>query len=596
MVSKQTLTIIGLQLTVYGLEEYKKLPEAYPASIMFALHGRLQNQSSVGPLCEKLCWLNDHKDFAKRHLIVVSFDSPNHGSRLVDEAANYGWKEKGKENERHGLDMWSMLYGTSRTVSELMDVIEHYLFGPLERPRVETWGVVGFSMGGHASFLAAAEDPRLSVAIPIVGTSDFLALMTDRLKENGLSAETCLPSLFCHTVALKTANLHERLKSTHLLIINGQEDRLVKAEFNEPLVRQLHKIHQGKEGVDWMYRVLPNVGHAWCPEMTELCMNWTDQWMLKREKGKLVSFKAESDKQAMPNGGNNLKSSSDISLESNGTKDDVSLEKTVTDTERDQKSFEEGCDGGYGWFVVLGSFMVQITSFGVISSCSDPKSLVNLSFVGTLALIFSYGLSPIVQVCTSIYGVRAIMMVGTLLIVISLEMAGFATQVWHLYLTQGVLFGIGASCMYVTVMAVTPQWFTRNRGIALGIVAGGSGMGGLVIPLIYTSINQRLGSGWTYRIMGFICLACDVLACVFVKEREKKRERKRLREIVQLDVLKNFNFLLFSVGSDIALLGYFVPLFFVPSYASYLGLSESQGSSLVSVASAMNFVGRLAAG
>jgi hypothetical protein len=156
----------------------------------------------------------------------------------------------------------------------------------------------------------------------------------------------------------------------------------------------------------------------------------------------LVSFKAESDKQAMPYGGNNLKSSSDVSLESNGTKDDVSLEKTVTDTERDQKSFEEGCDGGYGWFVVLGSFMVQITSFGVISSwgvmqdyyhqhyfSSDPKSLVNLSFVSTLALIFSYGLSPIVQVCTSIYGVRTIMMVGTLLIVVSMEMAGFATQV-----------------------------------------------------------------------------------------------------------------------------------------------------------------------
>lgn len=42
MVSKQTLTVLGLQLTVYGLEEYKNLPEAYPASIMFALHGRLR--------------------------------------------------------------------------------------------------------------------------------------------------------------------------------------------------------------------------------------------------------------------------------------------------------------------------------------------------------------------------------------------------------------------------------------------------------------------------------------------------------------------------------------------------------------------------
>ncbi|EIE89825.1 hypothetical protein RO3G_14536 [Rhizopus delemar RA 99-880] len=157
MVSKQTLTVLGLQLTVYGLEEYKNLPEAYPASIMFALHGRLQNQASMMPLCEKLCGLNDHKDFANRHLIVVSFDSPNHGSRLVNAEANGGWQEGGKTNERHALDMWSMLYSTARTVSELMDVIEHYLFGPLDRARVETWGVVGFSMGGHAAFLAAAE-------------------------------------------------------------------------------------------------------------------------------------------------------------------------------------------------------------------------------------------------------------------------------------------------------------------------------------------------------------------------------------------------------------------------------------------------------
>ncbi|KAK4516366.1 uncharacterized protein ATC70_011337 [Mucor velutinosus] len=29
---------------------------------------------------------------------------------------------------------------------------------------------------------------------------------------------------------------------------------------------------------------------------------------------------------------------------------------------------EEGPDGGYGWFVVLGAFAVQITSFGVVSS------------------------------------------------------------------------------------------------------------------------------------------------------------------------------------------------------------------------------------
>lgn len=134
-----------------------------------------------------------------------------------------------------------------------------------------------------------------------------------------------------------------------------------------------------------------------------------------------------------------------------------------------------------------------------------------------------------------------------------------------MYLTQGVLFGVGASCMYVTVMAVTPQWFTKNRGIALGIVAGGSGVGGLVVPFIITPLNRTFGHGWTYRILGFICLVCDIIACVFVKERVTSPQKKKsFRQILQFDVLKNTDFLIFAIGSDIALFGYFVPLFFIP--------------------------------
>ncbi|KAG2212863.1 hypothetical protein INT46_009655 [Mucor plumbeus] len=248
---------------------------------------------------------------------------------------------------------------------------------------------------------------------------------------------------------------------------------------------------------------------------------------------------------------------------------------------------EEGPDGGYGWLVVLGAFSVQITSFGVVSSC----------FVGTLALVFINGSSPIVQFFVARYGLRPVMIVGTLFITIALEMAGFATEIWHLYLTQGILFGMGASCLYGTVMAVTPQWFTKNRGVALGIVAGGSGIGGLVVPFIVTPLNRNLGSAWTYRILGFICLFCDIIACIFVKERiVRKKEKKSFSQIINFGVLKNTDFLIFSIASDIGLFGYFVPFFFLPSYATELGMSDSQGSSMIAVCSAMNFIGRLAAG
>lgn len=45
-------------------------------------------------------------------------------------------------------------------------------------------------------------------------------------------------------------------------------------------------------------------------------------------------------------------------------------------------------------------------------------------------------------------------------------------------------------------MSVAPTYFTRKRGMALGIISSGSGIGGLIIPFIMTPINRSLGAGW----------------------------------------------------------------------------------------------------
>lgn len=227
-----------------------------------------------------------------------------------------------------------------------------------------------------------------------------------------------------------------------------------------------------------------------------------------------------------------------------------------------------------------------------------PNAALNLSFVGTLALVCLNAVSPIVQICVSIFGVRPVLITGTIFVGVGLEMAGFSTQIWHLYLTQGILYGIGASCIYVPIMGVAPQWFKKRRGLALGLIASGSGIGGLVIPFIMTSINGSLGPGWTYRIIGFVCIFCDILACFFVREKNpvQVRQRKKLSQIINFSVMTNNNFVLFLIGSNIGLFGYFIPYFFLPSYATHLGLTPSQGSALVAVSSACNFVGRIITG
>jgi MFS family permease len=147
-------------------------------------------------------------------------------------------------------------------------------------------------------------------------------------------------------------------------------------------------------------------------------------------------------------------------------------------------------------------------------------------------------------------------------------------------------------------MAVAPQWFTKRRSLAIGLIASGSGVGGVIMPLIMQAVNSTLGASWTYRILGFITLGMDAISCVLIRERNvtKPRVRKHLSDIIHLNVLKDVNYCIFCIGSVIGLLGYFVPYYFLPSYGTFIGLSPAQRSALLAVASAANFFGRISAG
>ena len=124
-------------------------------------------------------------------------------------------------------------------------------------------------------------DPRISVAIPIVGTADFLSLLRDRLSQSSLSEKDHLPRRFCDMVNAKTANLDIRLKNTKLLMMSGAKDKLVPGKFNLNLINRLAEIHTGKQGRDWAFVTVPNCGHEWSKTMFDLSVAWCDQWMVQ---------------------------------------------------------------------------------------------------------------------------------------------------------------------------------------------------------------------------------------------------------------------------------------------------------------------------
>jgi MFS family permease len=82
---------------------------------------------------------------------------------------------------------------------------------------------------------------------------------------------------------------------------------------------------------------------------------------------------------------------------------------------------------------------------------------------------------------------------------------------WHLFLTQALLVGIGSSMLYYPVISLTPVFFDRHRGFAMGIAMAGSGAGGLVFAPVTQSLLQSYGAPVTLRILGVwnfvICVA-----------------------------------------------------------------------------------------
>ncbi|CAO3639033.1 unnamed protein product [Cunninghamella blakesleeana] len=249
------------------------------------------------------------------------------------------------------------------------------------------------------------------------------------------------------------------------------------------------------------------------------------------------------------------------------------------------------------FFLFLFSHIVNI---GVLQDMfeqifkEESNIQLKLSFAGTIMEAMVNLMGPVAQIILARYGINVLLGTGSFLSILGLMMAGFTTEFWHLYLCQGVVFGAGASLLYCCVLNTVPQWFDKKKGLAVGLFSSGSGAGGLILPFILNAVNHTLGVGWSYRILGFIVMLCCVFACALVKERVKReRTNKPIRELFDFSMLKDITYVLWLIGSLISLMGFFVPYFFLPSYTRHIGLTPEQGTALVAVMSAANFVGRI---
>jgi OFA family oxalate/formate antiporter-like MFS transporter len=107
-------------------------------------------------------------------------------------------------------------------------------------------------------------------------------------------------------------------------------------------------------------------------------------------------------------------------------------------------------------------------------------TLPKLQITFSILIVVQTFLSPWQGVLVDRFGPRVLLSIGVLITGLSWMLAARSSSLTVLYLTYGLLGGIGTGIVYVGVIGHMVQWFPDKRGLATGLVAAGYGIGALL--------------------------------------------------------------------------------------------------------------------
>lgn len=203
--------------------------------------------------------------------------------------------------------------------------------------------------------------------------------------------------------------------------------------------------------------------------------------------------------------------------------------------------------------------------------------------------------------------------IGSLGTVFSLMMVSLCKEFYQFILAQGILLGVSLALLACPMLALVGQHIKVKRGAALGIVLGGSSLGGVMWPIAINELLQKpnIGFGWTMRIVAFIMIPLLSVSCICCRppktsppptQRPASDEEVTITETkasvpkTDYSVLKKPSLQLSCLAFFIIYFGMFSPFFFTTSYAVAEGFSTDLAFYTISIVNGASFFGRVLPG
>ncbi|XP_047657019.1 monocarboxylate transporter 6 [Tachysurus fulvidraco] len=292
-------------------------------------------------------------------------------------------------------------------------------------------------------------------------------------------------------------------------------------------------------------------------------------------------------------------------------------------------------DGGWGWAVLTATILVLALTLA-FPSCIGifytdlqkefQASNSETSWVPAIMTAVLHAGGPVCSILVESFGCRTTIMLGGILSGLGMVVSSFAQKMADLYISTGVITGLGFCLCFQPSVTMVGHYFVRRRAFASALSSTGTALGLSTLPLLANFLLGQFGWRGSFLILGGVVLNCCVCGAVMRPLHTKRKvkaiqiesvhpllktngllaqqEHKRLKGHLQstlskmvpfmyrhmaIDLIRTHpRFLVYALGVSWMMLGFLVPLVYLVPYATAHGIEQERAALLMAVLGLVN--------
>ncbi|KAF2867775.1 major facilitator superfamily domain-containing protein [Massariosphaeria phaeospora] len=262
-------------------------------------------------------------------------------------------------------------------------------------------------------------------------------------------------------------------------------------------------------------------------------------------------------------------------------------------------------EGVRGWLCVLGGFILLFCTFGFLNAMGVFQTTYqqtylrdytpsDISWIFALQLALMWLPGPLFGRVIDTWGPAPVLYPSCVLCVLALCMASLAENYYSIFLAQGLAFGIGSGGIFTTALVCVGQWFVRRRGLAIGLAAAGSSLGGVIFPIFFDRVQKQVGFKGAVRYTALFIGILLAVSCAMVTSRMPRKKWNPELKWIDLAMFKQKEFAVYTVGAFLVMWGLWAPFNFISSMAmERANFSPTLALYLISIINATSIPGRI---